>query len=68
MGRYHRSTRRRRSPGRLRPGEAPPEGRPSISWGVVAAIGLLLAGVPMLLFHQSPSGDPLKIRRELRKF
>jgi hypothetical protein len=31
------------------------------------AIGLLLAGVPMLLYYQ-PSGDPLKIRRELRKF
>jgi hypothetical protein len=35
---------------------------------VVVAIGLLLAGVPMLLFNRSHSGDPLKIRRELRKF
>jgi hypothetical protein len=39
-----------------------------VSWWAVAAIGLLLAGVPMLLFNQQHSGDPLKIRRELRKF
>ena len=45
-----------------------PEGRPAISWGVVVAVGLLLAGVPMLLFNQQHSGDPLKVRRELRKF
>jgi hypothetical protein len=35
---------------------------------VVAAIGLLLAGMPILLFNQHHSGDPLKIRRDLRKF
>ena len=46
----------------------PPEGRPPVSLGVVVAIGLLLAGVPMLLFNQQHSGDQLKIRRELRKF
>ena len=67
MARFRRSTRHPRRQGRLRPGAVPPEGRPSISWGVVVAIGLLLAGVPMLLYYQ-PSGDPLKIRRELRKF
>ena len=66
MARFRRSTRQRLR-GRLRPGEIPPEGRPSLSLGVVVAIGLLLAGVPMLLYYQ-PSGDPLKIRRELRKF
>jgi hypothetical protein len=32
------------------------------------AVGLLLAGVPMLFFNHQHSGDPLKIRRELRKF
>ncbi|MBW4531051.1 MAG: hypothetical protein KME02_10240 [Aphanothece saxicola GSE-SYN-MK-01-06B] len=53
---------------RLRPGDVPPEGRPAISWGVVVAVGLLLAGVPMLFFNHQHSGDPLKIRRELRKF
>lgn len=42
--------------------------QPAISWGVVVAVGLLLAGVPMLLFNQQHSGDPLKIRRELRMF
>ncbi len=67
MARFRRSTRQRLR-GRLRPGEVPPEGRPWISWGVVVAIGLLLAGVPMLFFNQKHSGDPLKIRRELRKF
>jgi hypothetical protein len=46
----------------------PRHGGPPISWWAVAAIGLLLAGVPMLLFNQQHSGDPLKIRRELRKF
>jgi hypothetical protein len=35
---------------------------------VVAAIGLLLAGMPILFFNQQHSGDRLKIRRELRKF
>ena len=66
MARFRRSTRQRLR-GRLRPGEIPPEGSPPISLGVVVAIGLLLAGVPMLLFNQQHSGDPLKIRRELRK-
>ena len=68
MARFRRSARQPRRQGRLRPGAVPPEGRPTISWGVVVAIGLLLAGVPMLLYYQQPSGDPLKIRRELRKF
>ncbi len=67
MARFRRATRRRLR-GRLRPDEGPPEGRTPISWGVVVAVGLLLAGVPMLLFNQQHSGDPLKIRRELRKF
>ncbi len=67
MARFRRSTRQRLR-GRLQPGDVPPEGRPPVSWWAVAAIGLLLAGVPMLLFNQQHSGDPLKIRRELRKF
>lgn len=44
----------------------PPQ-RPRSLWAI-AAIALLLAGVPLLLFNQHHSGDPLKIRRELRKF
>ncbi|AFY28872.1 hypothetical protein [Cyanobium gracile] len=46
----------------------PSPGGPPVPLGVVVAIGLLLAGVPMLLLNQQHSGDPLKIRRELRKF
>ncbi len=68
MARFRRPARQPRRQGRLRPGAVPPEGRPPVSWGVVVAIGLLLAGVPMLLFNQQHSGDPLKVRRELRKF
>lgn len=67
MARFRRSTRQRLL-GRHRTDDVPREGRPVISWGVVVAVGLLLAGVPMLLFNQQHSGDPLKIRRELRKF
>jgi hypothetical protein len=59
MARFRRAARQPRRQGRS---------RPAISWGVVVAVGLLLAGVPMLLFNQQHSGDPLKIRRELRKF
>lgn len=55
MARFHRKPR-------------PPEGRPPVSLGVVVAIGLLLAGLPLLLLNQQHSGDPFKIRRELRKF
>jgi hypothetical protein len=43
-------------------------GRPTGSWWVVAAISLLLVGIPILLFNQQHSGEHLKIRRELRKF
>lgn len=34
----------------------------------LAAVALLLVGGGLLLFNQGHSGDPLKIRRELRKF
>jgi hypothetical protein len=42
--------------------------RPVLSWWAVAALALLLVAVPILFFNGQPSGDPLKIRRELRKF
>ncbi|MBD2551102.1 hypothetical protein H6G65_16215 [Microcystis elabens FACHB-917] len=71
MARFSRPRRRRRRV-LSRTGPLPPRGRPlgrpPVSWGVVVAIGLLVAGVPMLLFNRPHSGDPLKIRRELRKF
>jgi hypothetical protein len=41
--------------------------RPFSGW-FVAAIGLLLISMPILVFNQQHSGDRLKIRRELRKF
>jgi hypothetical protein len=31
-------------------------------------LGLVLATVSILLVNQNHSGDPLKVRRELRKF
>jgi hypothetical protein len=50
----------------------PPQGRRStgavLSSGVVAVIALALIAVPILLFNQHHSGDPGKVRRELRKF
>jgi hypothetical protein len=49
-------------------GKFNPAGRPAISWGVVAAISLVLVGASILHFNQQHSGDPLKMRRELRKF
>lgn len=49
-------------------GQFNPEGRPAISWGVVAVISLVLVGASILHFNQQHSGDPLKMRRELRKF
>ncbi len=67
MARFPGPPRRRRRV-RRPPGPLPPQGGPPVSWWAVAAIGVLLAGVPMLLFNQQHSGDPLKIRRELRKF
>jgi MYXO-CTERM domain-containing protein len=36
-------------------------------WGR-AALALLLLGGLLVAFNQQHSGDPLKIRRELRKF
>jgi hypothetical protein len=67
MARFPGPPRRRRRV-RRQPDPLPPQAGPPVSWWAVAAIGLLLAGVPMLLFNQQHSGDPLKIRRELRKF
>jgi hypothetical protein len=37
-------------------------------WPLVAVLGLLLVTGSILLVNQRHSGDPLKVRRELRKF
>lgn len=37
-------------------------------WPLIAVLGLLLVGGSILLANQRHSGDPLKVRRELRKF
>ncbi|WP_323248516.1 hypothetical protein [Synechococcus sp. CCY9202] len=68
MGTFNRPSRRRRRSA-TRPRYAPPAGRPGLSWGVVATIALVLVFLPVLLYNQHQSGhQPLKMRRELRKF
>jgi hypothetical protein len=37
-------------------------------WPLIAVLGLLLVTGSILLANQRHSGDPLKVRRELRKF
>jgi hypothetical protein len=37
-------------------------------WPLLAVLGLLLVTGVILLTNQRHSGDPLKVRRELRKF
>ena len=68
MSRFNRQPRIRRRNQFITPGTDPAPGRPSLSWWAVAAIGLLLISMPILVFNQQHSGDRLKIRRELRKF
>jgi len=41
---------------------------PSPPWGTLAALLLLVGGLTVVVFNSQHSGDPLKIRRELRKF
>ncbi len=68
MGRFERPSARRRRAAPRRAG-GPPEGRPAISWGIVAFIALVLAAASIVYFNQQQAGQhPLKIRRELRKF
>ena len=38
------------------------------TWPGLAVVGLLLVSGSILLFNQQHAGDPLKVRRELRKF
>ncbi|MFN7895679.1 MAG: hypothetical protein ACK5Q6_05900 [Cyanobacteriota bacterium] len=68
MARFNRPTQRGRRGVLIHSGTDSTSGKAVFSWWVVAAIGLLLVSVPILLFNQQHSGDAVKIRRELRKF
>lgn len=46
----------------------PPSPRRASRWPLPALIALLLVTGVVLLVNQRHSGDPLKVRRELRKF
>lgn len=48
--------------GRVQPRQKGP------TWPAVAVLALVMATASILLFNQTHSGDPLKVRRELRKF
>jgi len=52
----------------LRPGAWPPQRRAASRWPGIAVVVLLVVTGAILLFNQQHSGDPLKVRRELRKF
>jgi hypothetical protein len=68
MARFNRSTQPGRRGVLFHPGTNSTSGKAVFSGWVVAAIGLLLVAVPILVFNQQHSGDGVKIRRELRKF
>lgn len=40
----------------------------SSAWPALAVLALVMATLAILLVNQNQSGDPLKVRRELRKF
>jgi len=42
--------------------------RQARGWPLIAVLALLLSTAAILLVNQRHSGDPLKVRRELRKF
>ena len=74
MGQRRRSGAPPRGRGQGRSGGAGPGGagsrrrRHASRWPTLAVLGLVLATGVVLLFNQRHSGDPLKVRRELRKF
>jgi len=49
-------------------GEVPPQRRAASTWPGIAVVVLLVVTGAILLLNQQHSGDPLKVRRELRKF
>ena len=68
MGRFDQPVRQRRRSTPIRYVQAAPGRRWTRSWPGIAVLGLVLATASILLFNQQHSGDPLKVRRELRKF
>ncbi len=69
MDRFERTERPRRLPpasvhGRRRTRQSVP----ALAWPALAVIALLLSTAAILLVNQRHSGDPIKGRRELRKF
>jgi hypothetical protein len=47
----------------------PPTRRRTASpWPALAVLALVMATLAVLVVNQDHSGDPLKVRRELRKF
>jgi hypothetical protein len=49
-------------------GEGPAQRRAASTWPGITVVVLLVVTGAILLFNQQHSGDPLKVRRELRKF
>jgi hypothetical protein len=68
MGRFDQPTRRRRRAAPIHARQRGPASRPDRFWPGIAVVGLLLVTAMILVFNQQHSGDPLKVRRELRKF
>ena len=68
MGQRRRSGQSPRTDGRIHYRGATPQGRRAQRWPGLAVLALVLATVSILLLNQQHSGDPLKVRRELRKF
>jgi hypothetical protein len=68
MGRSTRPLRRRHRHSPTHSSEVTPVRASTISPGVAIAIAVVLFTLPLLLTNVQQSGDPLKVRRELRKF
>lgn len=68
MGRFDRPARQRRRAVSIRYVQAASGRRWARIWPGIAVLGLLLVTGSILLFNQQHSGDPLKVRREMRKF
>lgn len=68
MGRSNRPLRRRQGHRPVLSSEVPATQERPVSLGVVIAIGVVLFSLPVLLTNVQQTGDPLQVRRELRKF
>lgn len=69
MDRFERSERPRRIPSASARGcRCTRQSVPARAWPALAVIALLLSTAAILLVNRRHSGDPIKVRRELRKF